>query len=77
MTRRPRKPSMRFRWLAPDGRKGRWRITRQGAETSAVNTRYLSPGDDLRVSVCSRSAGALWPSLERDGWTIEVERKPK
>lgn len=61
--------AVKYRWSAPDGRKGRWRKTVEGALMSAVATRYSSDG--LRVQLCANSSLAMWPGLEAEGWSLE------
>lgn len=63
-----RKP-LRFRWVAPDGRRGRWNKARLGAVRAAVCAASSAPG--LKVKVCDRTAAALWPGLAAEGWTLE------
>lgn len=63
----------RFRWIAPDGRRGRWRKTAAGAVMSAVATRHSHDG--LQVRFCAQSSFALWPGLKDQGWTIEQESR--
>ncbi len=60
---------LKYRWSAPDGRKGRWRKTVEGAVISAAATRYSHDG--LRVQLCATSSLALWPSLLEEGWGLE------
>lgn len=77
MRSKTRKWIIRYRWVAPDGQKGRWLETLGGAERSAVNTRFSNPAGGVTVSLCRRSAYAMWPSVEADGWSIETERTEK
>lgn len=58
-----------YRWVAPDGRRGRWRRSLAGALISAVST--SSSGNGVSVRVDGRVAVALWPSLHSEGWRIE------
>lgn len=64
----------RFRWVAPDGRKGRWRNSAVGSCMSAVSTRFSSQEDRVRVSFDAEVSVALWPELKAEGWSLEAER---
>lgn len=69
------KKNMRYRWAAPDGRRGRWRNTVQGAIISAVSTANSNSGSGVRVSVDARIAEILWPDAYANGWRIESADK--
>ena len=62
---------LRYRWAAPDGRKGRWRKSTTAAIIAAVGTRSSDRAGGLTVSFDAASAEALWPTLKADGWVIE------
>lgn len=66
-----RRLGKRVRWVAPDGRRGRWRKTVQGAVMSAVSARYT--GGDITVRFDLRASLALWDGLASDGWILEQE----
>lgn len=63
----------KYRWVAPDGRRGRWRKTLTGAVISAVSAYYSQAGGSvsIRVSVDAAIAAIMWPGLQNRGWVLE------
>lgn len=60
---------LRFRWVAPDGRRGRWRKSRLGAVMAAVGASWSTPG--VKVSFDAYAAADRWPALKDKGWKLE------
>jgi len=66
--------SRRFRWVAPDGRRGRWRAKIEGAIMSAASARFSSNDGTLRIALDLRASLAMWDSMQAEGWHIERQR---
>lgn len=66
----------RFRWVSPDGRRGRWRRTRLGVVMAAVAVHHARPTSAVRVALDARASVVLWPGLVADGWRLEQEPLP-
>ncbi len=61
----------RFRWVSPEGRRGRWRRSRLGAVMAAVAEHHSRPTSAVRVALDARASVALWPGLVESGWRLE------
>ncbi|MDR5655238.1 hypothetical protein [Ruixingdingia sedimenti] len=61
----------RYRWIAPDGRRGRWRKSLEGAVISAVSTAKSAPHEGLKLTFDLTVSLALWPDLKAEGWSFE------
>lgn len=59
----------KYRWVAPDGRRGRWLKTVQGAVISAAENAHANPG--VKVSFDAHLSWILWGGLKANGWTLE------
>lgn len=59
----------KYRWVAPDGRRGRWLKTVQGAVISAAAAAHSKSA--VKLSFDWHCARALWPNLKAEGWMLE------
>jgi len=66
--------AIRYRWVAPDGRRGRWRKNLEGALISAVSAAKSSPHQGLKLAFDLTVSLHLWPDLKAEGWRFEKER---
>lgn len=67
----------KYRWSDPDGRKGRWLNTAEGAVKSAVSSRFSRKGGGVKVTFCIVASLKLWTGMAAEGWSLEKCRKTK
>lgn len=63
----------KWRWVSPDGGRGRWRRSAVDAMIAAVSIHHSIPAKGITVTFDVSIAALLWPKMAEQGWVLELD----